>query len=105
MADSDQIYVGDEGTIFEVTLTESGAALDVSGATDLKIKFLKPDGTLVEKDAVLVTDGTDGKIAYTTLASDLDQDDSWEIQAWIRLPSGAWHSTSDRFTVYLPIGA
>jgi hypothetical protein len=76
----------------------------VSLATDLKIKFLKPDGTLVEKAATFTTDGTDGKIQYVTTADDLDQVDQWGIQAWVRLPSGAWHSTDGAFTVFAPLG-
>jgi hypothetical protein len=41
--------------------------LDISGATDLLVCLLYPDTVTSENfDAAFLTDGTDGKIAYTT---------------------------------------
>lgn len=106
MAQEDKIYIADEGTVFEIEIQESGVALDVSGATDMKIKFQKPDDaeTVMTKDATFTTDGTDGLIRYVTLAADLDVEGDWVIQGWVRLPSGAWHTTEGGFTVYTPLG-
>jgi hypothetical protein len=94
-----EIHVGDIGTVFEVTLQDCDVPLDVSTATEQIIYLLKPDGTLLEKDSVFTTDGTDGKIQYVAIAGDLDQEGSWKIQAKVTLPSGSWSSDIDKFKV------
>lgn len=57
-------------------------ALDISGATDLLVCLLFPDAILSQNfDASFLTDGTDGKIAYTTVYNtDLSQIGLFQIQ-------------------------
>lgn len=98
---SQEIHVGDVGTIFEVTVTDSGVAVDISAATTKQIIFAKPDGTIVVKDAVFVGTGTDGKLKYTTIANDLDLKGDWRLQVKVVLPSGTWKSDIQEFKVYL----
>ena len=70
-------------------------------ANEIHIIFEKPDGTKVVNDASFKTDGNDGIIRYTTsLATELDQQGSWKIQANVTLPIGKWSSDIDRFRVY-----
>lgn len=72
---------------------QSGAVIDVSSATALKIKLGYPDRiTTADKTASLFTDGTDGKIVYATIAGDLSQDGLYYIQGEVTL-SGAPVST------------
>ena len=65
------IYVhnGDVGTVFRLTITDTdGTAIDVSTATTKYIYFQDPAGTKTQQTAAFYTDGTDGKIQYTTIA-------------------------------------
>jgi hypothetical protein len=100
MACVQEIHIGDIGTVFEITITDCTAAVDISTATDMSIVFRKPDGAIVEKTAEFLTDGTDGKLAYTTVDGDIDQKGTWKIQAKVVMPSGAWSSNIDSFKVY-----
>jgi hypothetical protein len=89
----------DVGTVIQVTVMENDVALDISAATVKQLIFRKPGDTIVTKDAEFVTDGSDGKIDYTTVAGDLDQDGTWEIQAYIEMGGGKWSSEIATFTV------
>lgn len=97
----EEVHVGDIGTVFTVTVADSGTPVDISAATTIEIIFGKPyDNASVTKTAVFVTDGTDGKIKYTTVANDLNIAGPWEIQARITLPTGTWRSEVGEFTVH-----
>lgn len=100
MACVQEIHIGDIGTVFEITITDCTAAVDISTATDMSVVFRKPDGTVVENEASFLTDGEDGKLIYTTIAGDIDQKGTWKIQAKVVMPSGSWSSNIDSFKVY-----
>jgi hypothetical protein len=75
-------HVNDIGTTFVVTindLTSSGGSAVAAGFT---------------------TDGTDGKIEYTTVDGDLNGAGNWEIQAKVVTPSGTWSTGVGYFKVY-----
>jgi hypothetical protein len=96
-----EIHVGDIGTVFEATIKDGTEIVPVNGAIAMKLLFRKPNLTVIERNAVLVNDGLDGKIKYTTVdANDLDQKGVWKIQGFVQLPSGSWHSDTYNFTVY-----
>jgi len=97
---SAEIHKGDVGTVFQVTLLDGTTVVDISGATTKQILFQKPNGTTMTKNATFVTDGTDGKLKYTTVANDLDTIGLWKIQARVVLPTGSWHSDTGTFRVY-----
>jgi hypothetical protein len=85
---SHQIQKGTIGA--EIILTvrdQANAILDISTATTKEIIFRKPDGTTVTKTAVFVSNGTDGKVKYTTVSNDLDQVSVWKMQARIVTPT------------------
>lgn len=92
-------HYGDVGTAIIMTITVDDVPLNVSTATGMHILLRKPDGTVVEKDAIFVTDGTDGKIQYITLANDLNAVGKWKVQCHLTFPSGDWHSSVDDFQV------
>ena len=101
MAIVEEIHIGDIGTIFEITLMDDLAVVNVAPASEMLIIFTKPDGSKVINAAKLTGDGSDGKIRYViTLSTELDQNGSWKIQANVTLPSGQWSSNIDRFRVY-----
>lgn len=95
------IHVGDIGTIFRLTVTDSNVAVSLVGATVKIIVFKKPDGTIASKTAAFTTDGTDGKIEWaSTVSGDLDQPGLWQAQALVTLPAGTWRADSVSFTVF-----
>lgn len=97
-----EIHVNDIGTRFQATIKdETVAVVDVSSATTLEMVFNKPDGTPVVKTAELLAGGTDGVIYYDTIASDLDQTDSWRVQGYAALDADhIYHSDIHVFRVY-----
>ena len=105
MAYIEEAHVNDIGTIFSVTVYDTGSTgttsvLDVSGATTKQIIFKKPTGTTLTKAAVFTTDGTDGKIQYVTVSDDLDSTGTWQLQAYIVASDGSWKSDVGTFKVY-----
>jgi hypothetical protein len=101
---ADEIHVGDIGTLFTLTISDAGTAVDLSSATTKEIVLQKPDGTTAHKAAAFVTSGADGKLKYTTVANDLDQAGAWLIQAHVVLSTGEWRSEVDGFEVYGNLG-
>ena len=96
-------HVGNIGTRFVFTITEDDAAgtiVDLSSQTSLSAVFKTPSGTVKTFGAALLTDGTDGKLYYTTsLASDLDVKGRWERWAVVSIASGTFTSTKAHFIV------
>lgn len=91
----DDLHVGDEGTVIRLEFKDGTAIVDLSAASVRTIKFRKPSGAVVEKDAVFTTNGEDGLIEYVTEADTdniLDEAGVWEIQGYVETPVGKWHS-------------
>jgi hypothetical protein len=96
-----EIHVNDVGTALVVTITdETGAAVNVAAATNIKVYLTKPDGTVLTKTGVLDDDGTDGKIKYVTQAGDLSVKGAWKIQAAVTLGSASWSTRQAAFQVH-----
>ena len=96
----EEVHKDDIGTVFLVTLYDGSTALDVSGAIVKQIVFQDADGTVTTQTATFTTDGTDGKIQYTTIADDLSVVGKWKIQGYVQLASGQWKSNVGNFRVY-----
>jgi len=97
------IYVhnGDVGTIFRLTIKDTaGAAIDVSTASVKYIYFQDPSGVKTQKTAAFYTDGTDGKIQYTTVAGDIDEVGTWMVQGYVETSLGKFWTEKDSFKVY-----
>lgn len=97
-----EIHVGDVGTVFTATIKDQDSALVPLGSATVKtMTFRKPDGSVIVKTGVINGDGSDGTLSYATTAStELSQPGSWQVQSYIELPSGKWHTDTFRFTVY-----
>ncbi len=95
-----EIHELDIGTVFRATIKDGSVVVDVSGATTQKMIFKPPKGAIKSKPTVFDSDGTDGKIKYTTIADDLDEVGFWELQAYIVMPSGEWRSDIYSFEVF-----
>lgn len=97
---ANEIHQEDIGTAFTVTVQDDAVVVNISAATTKQIKFKKPSGTVVTKDGAFVTDGTDGKLRYTTVADDLDEDGKWYLQVYLVLTNWTGHSDWGDFVVY-----
>lgn len=93
---------GDLGTALVVEVVdEAGAVVDVSGATAKKIFLTKPGGTVLTKDAVFDTDGTDGLIKHLTVAGDFDTVGTYQIEGRVTLSATEeWSTEIGVFRVY-----
>ena len=97
---TEEVFKGDIGTQFVLTLTDDGAVVDISASTTKQFYFRKPDGSAKTVTAEFVTDGTDGQLKYTTVSGDIDQAGYWEIQARIEMGGGDWASSRKEFRVH-----
>lgn len=97
------IFVDDTGTIFRITIQECISdvltPVDVSPQTAMSFIFKKPDATTITVTPVFTTDGTDGKLQYVTLASQIDVDGVWCLQGEVTLPSGTYRTSIIKFDV------
>lgn len=96
---ANEIHINDIGTQFKLTISDDGAVVDVSTAIK-KIKFLKPDGTCMEKTATNYSGGTDGIISYITESADLDVVGTWKIQAFVDFGDTEFYSDVHSFRVH-----
>lgn len=86
------ITKGDIGTVLEATIvSETGAVVDVSGATLKQFVLRDPANAVTLKTASFSGTGTDGKIRYTTIAGDLALAGIYSIQGYVEI------STSPKF--------
>jgi len=94
------IHKGDTGTVIIVTVTKNDVALDISDADVMKILLGNPDNvTETIHIAGFTTDGSDGKIEFTTLAGTLNAAGLWRIQGYIETPDGEWTTDEGEFVV------
>lgn len=99
---SDNIHVGDIGTVFTVVIVDdvTGAAIDISTATTKSIIFQAPNKASTTQTATFTTDGTDGSMFYTTAtAADLNQSGQWKIQGKVIAPTFTNSSEKGAFYV------
>jgi hypothetical protein len=88
--------VGDVGTkIISQIVDQAGEIIPIGSAITLLMKLRKPDGAVIPKTPTLLTDGTDGKLVYTTISGDIDMAGTWKVQTSVLMASGSWHTTID----------
>lgn len=99
MAFLEEAHVNDIGTIFRVTVNDTtstggSTVADISDATTITFTFKRPDGTTFSKSGSFTSDGSDGKVQYTTVDGDLDSAGTWSLQVLIVTSGGLTHNTS-----------
>lgn len=94
-----EIHKGDIGTIFEFTVKDGLNVVDLSSAT-INVYFRFTSGTVKTRTGVLVNDGTDGKMKYTTIAGDLSESGDLSIQAEITIGAGVWKTDIQNIRVF-----
>lgn len=97
---ANEVHLNDIGVQFVVTLKDDDETIDISAATTKNFLFKKPSGDLLTKAGTLVTDGTDGKLSYTTASGDLNEVGTWKMQCNIIIGTYNWHSDVISFKVH-----
>lgn len=100
---SSEIHVGDIGTQFIITVKEDDSIVDISSASSIIIYLKKPNGVSYEKYGSFVTDGTDGKLFYTSVYGDFDAPGLYKLQAKLTMGGSTYHSNLETFKVYCNI--
>lgn len=95
-----KIHVGDIGTQLVMTVKDDDVVVDISSATDLEIFIKKPNGISYEKTGVFYTDGTDGKMYYTSVTGDFNAAGNYKLQGRVSLPGGTYYTSINDFKVH-----
>jgi len=75
------------GVRIQVQFTDDGIPVDISDATTKEICLRTPSGGDKVKTATFTNTGTDGKIYFDTIITDLDELGRWKIAAHIIAPT------------------
>lgn len=81
------IHINDVGTLLEVTIKENRVVADISSATAKILYIQRPDGVMLTKTPVFTTNGTDGKLRYTSIAGDFPIKGTYKVQFKLTLPT------------------
>ena len=93
-------HVDDFGTPFTLTIYKyDNTILDLTNSLTRQIIFIKPDTSRVTTTGSFVTDGSDGKITYTSASGLLDTAGDWKIQGRIVFANGTWSTEVQGFVV------
>jgi len=87
-------YLNDTGTAIIIDAGE-----DLSTASLMKIKYLKPSGASGAWIATIVS-GEPTKTRYITLSNDLDESGTWKLQLYVEFSTWKGHGEIASFVVY-----
>lgn len=95
------IAVGDVGTVWDITVKDGGAAVDISAASAMSLLFNPPGAAVVTKTPVFTSDGSDGQIKYVSQPSLFTVPGTWTLQGKIEFtgPTRAFYTDLHRFEV------
>jgi hypothetical protein len=95
-----EIHANDAGLNFDtVVRDQDGNLINLANGT-VTYYFQKPDGSLLTTAATFVTDGTDGMVRYTTVATDFDQTGTYRHQVKVVIGPVTLWSNINKFRVY-----
>lgn len=100
-----RIQMGDVGVIIERTVKQKNATgvwvvVNLSTVSSVVLRLRSPSGVIKNFTGTLTTDGTDGKVQYTTTAtSDLDEAGHWLGQFRLTFGSGLQKTQKFHFDV------
>ena len=95
-----EIHVGDIGTRLIITIKDDGVVVDISSASLLQVILKKPDGQSYTKSGLLYTNGSDGKIYYTSISGDFNIPGNYKLQVKIVLSTGTYYTSISDFKVH-----
>ncbi len=87
------------GTTFKASVTDQdGNVITVAGGDTKRVLFKKPSGNTLTKTGSVI-DGPSGIFGYTTIAGDMDEVGSWQVQGYLRNADGEWYGDVQKFKV------
>lgn len=101
---TNDIHVGDVGTVITATIKDSGTAVDISAMTTKYFLLRQPGGTTTTISASFVGSGTAGAICFTSASAHFDAEGVYKLQAFVASASNQWHTDWAVFTVYGNLG-
>lgn len=110
MAQHGVFHLGDVGCVIELQAQSPlGTNVDISAASGLTIYLRTPAGDVLTKTASLSSGGTDGKMRYTTVASDFplarkELVGLWEAQGQYTVGGATLHTSIIQFSVQDSLG-
>ena len=100
----EELHYNDTGTVIMTTINDcvsgKSSPLDVSEAVSVSLVLKSPSGTSSAKPAVFDTDGSDGKVKYTTVSGDLNEIGTWRMQVLVNFATSSFRSNVKTFKVY-----
>ena len=97
---ANEIHLNDIGTEFLLTVMDGSTAVNISSASTKQITIKKPSGTSITASTTFDSDGTDGKMSYTTVADDLDETGSYKLQGKVVISDGTFYTDITTFKVH-----
>jgi len=101
MSDEPQVGVIGANIIlkcWEYNSSKQKVVVNITGATGIKVRFRRPNGTTFEVDGVIHS-AEDGELKFVTLEGTLDVHGDWEVQAYFTLNAWTGASSVARFKV------
>jgi hypothetical protein len=89
------LQVGAIGAVITLTLTDAGAAVDLTNATTTEIILRGPQGPRLTRTATRTAPYSGGIVTYTTVAGDVAYAGPLKVQAHVEFSGGSefWSST------------
>lgn len=78
---------------------QAGNPVDVRESEETHLVLLKPDGTTLKRAATFLTSGVDGALQYTTVATDLIEAGTYQVQATFVIDSKTQSTRRAKFRV------
>jgi len=93
------IVEGDNGTMFEVTITDAAGPVDLTTATTIKARFIRANFSTFEK-SLAVVDAVKGKCSVDMTSEDVVVAGKYSFQVNVAFSSGSRFSSDiHRFVV------
>jgi len=93
------IHLDDAGMDLIIRFVSNGQPFNISQSTANTIYFKRSDGRVISRTATKFSDGSDGKIKYTTVPGDIDIVGIWQIWGEVILPTGKRTTNKGYFAV------
>lgn len=95
----DEIQVGDIVIFTGTVKDENDVVVDISAATTKDLIFQNDKEIVLTKAGSFTNTGTDGKLTYTSVTTDLNRSGLWKWQAFVIGPGYRNHSEVKTFPV------
>lgn len=94
-----QIFVGDFGILFVITVTENNAPVDLQAVTNIQFIFVLPGTIIIKRTGVFSTNGADGKVQLLSQDGDFPTVGAVSVQVNLTFPDGRFRTSLGSFDV------